>query len=396
MRQVAGIRRSLTLFRHTVAMLHAHKFRPPEEPGAEIVAFPAASAPAPTRKPFDLVVDLANEPLGPRWWRGAATLALLCGSALMLSPGFQRLAPSHPAVAVPVDPAGSGMLAFQALGDEPATPAAAPQAQQRGIAVGEQGGLKRVSGDISGGLYWSLRDAGASPDVAAEYLKAIATRIDVGEVAPFDRFEFVVGDDGETLVFAGLRRAMDSDVELMKWNSGGRNEWFGADAAQGSSSAFMTPVDGRISSGFGRRVHPILRYSRFHSGLDFAAGSGSPVVAAADGQVVGAGWTGGYGRQVRVAHGGGVVTSYSHLSGIAAAPGTPVRQGEVIGYVGSSGLSTGPHLHFEVRVSGRPVNPLAARLVRRPVLEGSELAAFKARLRELKAIALTPVASAQG
>ena len=373
-------------------MLHAHKFRPADEAGAEIVAFPArAFGRGGQRARFSLVVDLAAEPLGPRWLRGAATLALLCGSALLLAPGFGPLGATRVAAPVHVDATDHGMLAFQAFEPEAAT---APESQQRGIAVGERNGLKRVSGDVSGGLYWSLRDAGASPDVAATYLKAISSRIDVGEVAPFDRFEFVIDKDGGELLFAGLHRAIGSDVELLKWNSEGGSGWFSSDSADTSSSAFMTPVNGRISSGFGRRVHPILRYSRFHSGLDFAAGAGSAVVAAADGQVVGAGWTGGYGRQVRVAHGGGVVTSYSHLSGIAASPGTPVRQGQLIGYVGSSGLSTGPHLHFEVRVNGRAVNPLAARLVRRPVLDGAELARFKARLKQLQSIPTKRLAAA--
>jgi murein DD-endopeptidase MepM/ murein hydrolase activator NlpD len=148
----------------------------------------------------------------------------------------------------------------------------------------------------------------------------------------------------------------------------------------------MAPVAGRITSGFGYRVHPILRYSRFHAGIDFGAPWGSPIVAAADGQVVGAGYAGGYGRQVRIVHEGGLMTTYSHMSSIVAQPGMPVRQGQVVGYVGSSGLATGPHVHFEVRIGGRPVNPLTARLVSKPVFDGPQMAAFKARLKEILAI----------
>jgi murein DD-endopeptidase MepM/ murein hydrolase activator NlpD len=159
----------------------------------------------------------------------------------------------------------------------------------------------------------------------------------------------------------------------------------------------MAPVAGRITSGFGYRVHPILRYARFHAGIDFGAPWGSPIVAAADGQVVGAGYAGGYGRQVRIVHAGGLMTTYSHMSSVVAQPGLPVRQGQVIGYVGSSGLSTGPHVHFEVRIGGRPVNPLTARLVSRPVFDGPQLATFKARLKEILAIAMKPqAAAAQG
>ncbi len=152
----------------------------------------------------------------------------------------------------------------------------------------------------------------------------------------------------------------------------------------------MAPAGGRITSGFGYRVHPILRFSRFHAGIDFGAGWGSPIVAAADGQVVGASWAGGYGRQVRIVHDGGIMTTYSHMSAMVAQPGTQVRQGQVIGYVGSSGLSTGPHVHFEVRVNGRAINPLSARLVSRPVFEGPQLAAFKAKLKQVTSIPMTP------
>jgi murein DD-endopeptidase MepM/ murein hydrolase activator NlpD len=148
----------------------------------------------------------------------------------------------------------------------------------------------------------------------------------------------------------------------------------------------MAPVAGHITSSFGMRYHPILHFARMHAGIDFGAAWGSPIVAAADGQVVAAAWTGGYGRQVQVAHGSGIVTTYSHMSSIAASPGEPVRQGQVIGYVGSSGLATGPHLHFEVRVNGHPVNPLTVQLQQRSTVSGAERQAFNARLKQLMAI----------
>jgi murein DD-endopeptidase MepM/ murein hydrolase activator NlpD len=137
---------------------------------------------------------------------------------------------------------------------------------------------------------------------------------------------------------------------------------------------------------FGYRYHPILHFTRFHAGLDIGASWGSPIVAAADGEVVAAGWAGGYGREVRIAHGGGIVSLYGHMSEIAAQPGSYVRAGQVIGYVGSSGLSTGPHVHFEVRQNGQPVNPLAVRFTSAPVV-GTHLAdAVKARLKALLSV----------
>jgi murein DD-endopeptidase MepM/ murein hydrolase activator NlpD len=145
------------------------------------------------------------------------------------------------------------------------------------------------------------------------------------------------------------------------------------------------PVQGRVTSGFGNRFHPILGYERFHDGVDLAAREGTPIVAAADGRVVSAGWSGGYGRAVEIAHSGGLETRYGHMSRIAAYAGELVHRGEVIGYVGSTGLSTGPHLHFEVMKNGRPVNPMSVKAIGGVPgqLEGAKLVAFHNQLREL-------------
>jgi murein DD-endopeptidase MepM/ murein hydrolase activator NlpD len=125
----------------------------------------------------------------------------------------------------------------------------------------------------------------------------------------------------------------------------------------GSSSAGMQwPVNGPITSGFGYRTHPVLGYQRLHAGTDFGAGTGSPIVAAASGTVISAGWTGGYGNATIIAHGSGLATLYGHQSRLAVWAGTRVSKGQVIGYVGSTGMSTGPHLHFEVRRFGVPVD----------------------------------------
>ncbi len=246
----------------------------------------------------------------------------------------------------------------------------------------------RIRGRAGDGLYWALRASGASPQLAAEYLSALATEIDVGEVGPSDRFDLVLGGNRQ-LLYAGLDRAAGSDLELVRWTANGRSEWIdaaNADRPAPVAAGMAWPVAGRITSYFGYRYHPILHFTRLHAGVDFGASWGSPIYAAADGQVVRAGWAGGYGRQVRLAHGGGLVSSYSHMSEIAAAPGGIVRRGQLIGYVGSSGLSTGPHLHFEVKRDGVPVNPLGVRFVGAPVVDTHLADAVKARLKALLSV----------
>jgi len=246
-------------------------------------------------------------------------------------------------------------------------------------------GPVRIRGRVGDGLYWSLRAAGAAPDVAAQYLAALATEIDVGEVAPSDSFDMVLSRNRE-LLYAGLDRAAASDLELVRWTANGRSQWIDAANADQPAPVYsgaMLPVAGHITSYFGYRYHPILHFTRFHAGVDIGAGWGSPIIAAGDGQVVGAGWAGGYGRQVRIAHAGGLLSSYSHMSEIVAAPGSFVRAGQLIGYVGSSGLSTGPHLHYEVKLGGTPVNPLGVRFSSAPVVNTQFAGAVKARLKAL-------------
>jgi murein DD-endopeptidase MepM/ murein hydrolase activator NlpD len=224
--------------------------------------------------------------------------------------------------------------------------------------------------------------------VAAAYLSALATEIDVGEVGLSDSFDLVLGRNRE-LLYAGLTRFGGARLQLVRWNANGRSEWIDAanvERPAPAASGMMMPVNGHITSYFGYRYHPILHFTRFHAGLDIGAAWGSPIVAAADGTVTSAGWAGGYGRQVQIAHSGGLSSSYNHMSEIAAAPGSYVHAGQVIGYVGSSGLSTGPHLHFEVRENGTPVNPLGVRLVSAPTVDVNLAAAVKARLQALLAV----------
>ena len=391
--QVADFKQPLTVIGHHRPDMFAGS--PGSEASARIALARARvnGGPIPDdSESFNLVVDLACEPVGLRWLRGAATLALLCGAALAFAPGFQ---PFSAASAHTVDTTQRFQLNPMLGGGEggpaqapAAEPVLDPEAAAEPVVV-TAGDSVRIRGAVTEGLYWSLREAGVAPQVAADYLQALSTRIDVGaDVAPFDRFDLVLTrGGGESLLYAALHRVDGPDVELMKWNAGGKADWFDTDASGTERSAgLMAPAAGRVTSSFGLRQHPILRFARFHAGIDLGASYGSPVVAAADGQVVGAGWNGGYGRQVQVAHGNGIVTTYSHMSGFAASPGEAVRQGQVIGYVGSTGMSTGPHLHFEVRMNGRAVDPMQVSFQSRQVISGAQKQAFKARLRELMAI----------
>ena len=331
-------------------------------------------------------------------WKTAGVLALLCSGVAWASlPRPVEIAPDqqHQWQALGIGPLTSGavtgmpmaptqavqdigFVARRAVSAEVAAPPAAPVMT----------GPLRIRGRVGDGLYWSLRAAGASSQAAAQYLAALATEIDVGAVGPNDTFDLVLGSNRE-LLYAGLNRVADSELQLVKWSANGRSEWI--DAANTArpapvSDGMAWPVAGQITSYFGYRYHPILHFTRFHAGIDFGASWGSPIVAAADGQVSAAGWAGGYGRQVRIWHGGGLTTTYSHMSEITAAPGSFVRRGQLIGYVGSSGLSTGPHLHYEVLKDGAPVNPLGVRFVSAPVVDPHLGDAVKARLKALLSI----------
>ena len=132
-----------------------------------------------------------------------------------------------------------------------------------------------------------------------------------------------------------------------------------SESAALASSGLSWPVSASITSGFGYRIHPIFQVRRLHTGVDFDCNTGDPIKAAAPGAVIEAGWRGGYGKCVVIDHGGGIATLYAHQSAILVSIGQRVTRGQVIGKVGSTGYSTGPHLHFEVRVNGSPVDPLS-------------------------------------
>jgi murein DD-endopeptidase MepM/ murein hydrolase activator NlpD len=262
----------------------------------------------------------------------------------------------------------------------------APSVKRLAAPAADAGGPTRVTGVAGSNLNQAMAAAGLPNSVAQDYLRAIASRITLaGGISVKDRFDIVVDRRGgtPTLLYAGLDRVGASDVQLMRWVEDGKAGWVDANGTDAAAEAMRTPVSGRVSSGFGMRFHPILGRERFHKGVDLAGGMGTPIHAAADGRISYAGWAGGYGRQVRISHADGLTTAYGHMSRIAAAPGALVHRGDVIGYVGSSGLSTGPHLHYEVFKNGRPINPMTVRYVGGTGMERAERHAFNDRLRAL-------------
>ncbi|QNA85818.1 M23 family metallopeptidase [Sphingomonas sp. So64.6b] len=252
----------------------------------------------------------------------------------------------------------------------------------------------RIQGLVGSSLYRSARAAGAPARAVEAYIKAIASRISIGgDVRSADTFDIIIEQaraaTGEvqlgSLMFAGLDQGRKK-VQLVKWGSEGREQWFEANGVGERRGAMGMPVAGRLTSNFGIRIHPILHTARMHKGLDIAAAYGSPIYAAMDGVVALAGRNGGYGNFVKLIHGGGMATGYGHMSRIAVRPGTRVARGQVIGYVGSTGMSTGPHLHYELWKNGVAINPRSVSFTTMAQLSGATLKAFKARVASLMSV----------
>ncbi|WEK48439.1 MAG: M23 family metallopeptidase [Candidatus Andeanibacterium colombiense] len=253
----------------------------------------------------------------------------------------------------------------------------------------------RIRGKVGGSLYRSARAAGAPAKAVQDYLRALGSEYDLdSSVGPNDDYDFVVSykraATGEVqvgdLLYAGVIRGGKPKIQLMRWGKDGT--FFEASGVGEQKSGLLAPVANHgISSSYGMRRHPILGYSRMHAGIDFRASYGQPIYAVTDGRVAFAGRHGGHGNYVKLDHGGGFGTGYAHMSRIAVSPGQSVRRGQVIGYVGSTGLSTGPHLHYEMYRNGRTVNPSSVQFVTRATLAGSELARFRAQLAALMKVA---------
>jgi murein DD-endopeptidase MepM/ murein hydrolase activator NlpD len=238
-----------------------------------------------------------------------------------------------------------------------------------------------------------MRAAGVPASAVQEYLKALDAQIDMDrEVRGTDEFDIILAyrraATGERqagqLLYAGIDRAGQPRTQLMRWGSEGR--FYEASGVGEQRRGLLAPVPGAVTSNFGMRRHPILGYNRMHAGIDFKASYGTPIVAVSDGRVTSAGRSGGCGIAVRLEHGGGLSTRYCHMSRMAVSAGMQVRRGQVIGYVGSTGLSTGPHLHYEMYRGGRVINPATVQFVSRALLSGTELIDFRRQLIKLKEI----------
>ncbi|MDA0998506.1 MAG: M23 family metallopeptidase [Proteobacteria bacterium] len=247
----------------------------------------------------------------------------------------------------------------------------------------------RAVGSIDNSLYVSGRDAGVPAVVIARMIRILSWDVDFQrDIREGDTFEVMyerVDDENGRTVYHGnvLYAALTlSGKRLTVYRhklADGTIDFFD-DAGKATRKALMrTPIDGaRLTSGFGKRRHPILGYTKMHQGVDFAAPPGTPIYAAGGGTIVYAGDKGGYGNYVMLRHNSAYQTAYGHLKGFARGirAGKRVEQGQVIGYVGTTGRSTGPHLHYEIHLNNSQVNPLSVRMPSGRVLAGAELDKF--------------------
>ena len=251
----------------------------------------------------------------------------------------------------------------------------------------------RIAGTIDSSLFDAAAKAGMPQAVLNDVIHAFSYDVDFQrEVQPGDFFEVLFDQlvDEKTgkivgtgdVAYAALTLSGKIEALYRYTPPSGYPGFYNADGTNVKKALLRTPVDGaRISSSFGMRHHPILGFTRMHQGVDFAVPAGTPIMASGDAVVAAAGWSGGYGNLVELRHDGSYSTRYGHMSRIAKGikPGVRVRQGEVIGYVGMTGLATGPHLHYEVRVDSKAINPLGVRLAATQKLDGRALADFHAQ-----------------
>lgn len=243
--------------------------------------------------------------------------------------------------------------------------------------------------NVYDGIYRAAYSYGMSKAMTKQLIKLLASGVDFqSRLNSSDRIEVLfsqpdgddqASDDSELLFVSAVFGGATRNFYRFQMQDGS-TDYFDENGRSAKQFLLRNPLpNGRFTSGFGARRHPILGYVKMHTGTDWAAPVGSPIIAAGNGVVEKAGWAGGYGKQIIIRHANGYETSYNHQSAFAKGiePGVRVRQGQVIGYLGSTGLSTGPHLHYELIVNGTKVDSMRVRLPVGKVLKGDDLVAFK-------------------
>jgi murein DD-endopeptidase MepM/ murein hydrolase activator NlpD len=250
--------------------------------------------------------------------------------------------------------------------------------------------ISRYYGTIKNGLFVDGVQSGISPTSMMNMINLYGYELDFQrDLHGGDRFEMLVesfySEDGKKLrdgnvLFSSLM-LQNRTIEIYMHKINGKVEYFDAKGNSVRKSLLRTPINGaRVSSGFGMRRHPILGYSKMHKGTDFAASTGTPILAAGNGTIVHFGVKGGYGNYVQIKHSAEYATAYGHASRFNRKfhLGSKVKQGDVIAYVGTTGRSTGPHLHFEVLYRGNQINPSKVKATSGLKLSGKELTRFAA------------------
>ena len=246
-----------------------------------------------------------------------------------------------------------------------------------------------LKSEVRGSLAATAQRMGADAAIRRRATQLFAHKLDLQrDVRATDEFTMVFGrtvtENGRTVDTDDLLYAELKGVVFYRFQPAGAKEaqYFDASGKNMRSSMMRTPLDrvSRVSSNFGVRIHPISGYRRMHQGTDFAAGTGTPIIAPADGVVVEARRWGGYGNWLRIRHSNGLESGYGHLSryGSGIRAGQRVTQGQVVAYVGSTGASTGPHLHYEIWRNGQRINPSGIRMDESNILSGVNLTAFRA------------------
>ena len=244
-----------------------------------------------------------------------------------------------------------------------------------------------VEGKISNNLYSSAVKAKMEPNVIIEFARIFGFEVDFQrDIRKGDKFEVMyeryVDDTGKIIqtgkiLFAYLD-VNNQKIKLYRFESKNDFDFYDEKGKSIRKALMKTPINGaRLSSPFGLRKHPILGFTKHHNGTDFAAPTGTPIMASGNGTVIKAGWCGNGGNCVRIRHNSSYTTGYGHLSKFATKTGRRVRQGQIIGYVGNTGMSTGPHLHYTVKYNGKFINSQKLKLPSGKILKGEERKLFE-------------------